>query len=1526
MNDSQPPTSLLDQGESIPIAGLNPDASDQENRVVHGTITITWPFSIVTKSIAFLLAERDFRLRRENGQVRVRFHGAAAKAISDASLGAGDEIRVSLKGVQWEKNETQTQVAGSTLAWQLEFTNRLVIGIRRPNTEQETLLDIDVPAAEPETTADGQVESTDPIDIDTILEEPATPSPEPTLPAKRNASSTLDPFEYASPAFLKRARVSYGSLFEGGLDIFDEDITKKTKSKKRSRFSMPGNAWRYTSQSPSPEPGDVLEESEEEEPQTNGKSQSNGDIEDTHMDTPSRPAMVDQGSQTADVDFTPMASVQVYAESRPSFGFTQMTPTPFARTKPFGADNPVMDQPLHFEGDSTTPHGMPPESHQNLLTEQPAPMDTDMAFSFTPQTVLFPQASAFFPAQDDVPGSPSRATGVDDYPAELLDADPTPSNPVDTLMGFTAHGPQPVAAHQNPFSTEPVLDSAFTTTAHSQNPWAAELPGSGSANASSDAENPVEILSSSPLRQDSRDSSEDRQVSPSRENTGMDVTADASPEPKLEDPASEAEYYRDGGDEPGDDYDLRKYSRAHDDDDDIETSEEERDANDDDPGAQIMNPEEDDLDVDQDVANQEGYPDDVSDEYEEEMYEERFEGDRQSYEGSEDDAEGEYYSDEEDYTDDEENEEEEEEAQTHPPAAPIAREPVFIDLLSDSEDEDEPAPKEEPEATLKEDSREELREEVEHESEEHDSRSEDEDEAKANPENAEEKKFSPVPEERGEAEDLEADEEMVEQVQSPPKPAEEPSTLTTEETGEDTETKHIAEETTQMEKTSAPTSPAPKDSSPDQDEAAEVPMTSEEIKDGEGPSHIQESAENQEPSAASYDVEMDAPTLTEVSDKPDDGAIAPEDTTRMDSPDETSPAVVEEAGEAMDVDALLDAPQEDAAKPTETDNVEAIENSVVVSDEVQTTVTDAQEDTLTSLQVTAAQEESLTLPQKTSKNNAEPSNIESAEDSSGESDAEAGEAQEFHDAVMQDAPSEDVLGKPTTDAAVAEDAVGHPAKDGQISPPPTQIPQAQTLQEDNITISVHEHDQLLPTPGETQVIEVEMSDTLQTVTYDDQADEEDANPEDQIMAEILQHSPVKQDIHLPKESIAFSPAASQTELSAPTEQVDETHERAASQSESVPESAVGKSSRPRRYKPSRASDDNDREDPSMALIAATPATGPTDSGSKHSSPAPAPAGPSSKTRSKTHDDPSIQLAGGLEQAETKNKRKRKAADNESIASLDNSPTGSQRVLRSMTADYDDPSLLLAKGSSPSARQTRRHKTPDLKRETPRRETRSVSRSFQLQEESPDVSFASLISPSIAGSFATVPEDGEEDVKSLKLRLVKNLRTDLPDFLSLKKLTGNINKMVDVLAVVTQTPPQPHRPKNGPRDFMLTLTLTDPSTAPTQVRVAHIFRPHLASLPDVESGDIVLLRRFKVVSMKGRDFGIRSEDSSSWAVSKPNDEQVLSQVKGPPVETTPEEIAHAKGLRHWWSLQDDNAMNKIETASRKVTEAGKENTK
>ncbi|KAJ4249493.1 hypothetical protein NW762_012350 [Fusarium torreyae] len=1567
MTDAQPTNSLLQQGDPTPIAQLDPDVSDQEKRVVDGTITITWPFSILNKSIAFLLAERDFRLRRENGQVRIRFHGAAAKAIADASLGAGDDIRVSLQGVKWEKNETHTQVAGSTLAWQLEFTNRLMISIRRAESEQETLLNIDAPVEEPEPTANGQIESTDTVDTVTPIPEPATPtpqSPETILPAKRNAASTLDPHEYASPAFLKRARVSYGSLFEGGLDMFDEDVTKTTKSKKRTRFSLPANTWRYTSQSPSPEPDDVPEEEDEAAPQANGVSQQNDDVEDTPMATPPRPAMIDQGCQTVNVDFTPMASVQVLAESRPTFGFTQSTPTPLPRTRPFGTDESFTNQPFQA---STTPHDIQHGPHSDLLGQAPGDMDTEMAFSFTPQTMLFPQAPSFFPAEhvhNAGPDSPSRAPRAEDYPAEFLDADQL-SNTVDTQANLAAHESpinHPTATHQNPFGTEPAPGSSFTAiTQPSQSAWTTEMPSEPhSAAASADAENPMEILSSSPFReQGSRESSEDRQSSPSMENTDRNTTADVSPEPALEQPASEAEHYRDGGDELGDDYDLRKYSRTHDDDDDVETSEEEPDVNNDDPDTQIMNPEEDDTDIDEDVENEEeGDIDEAPDEYEEEMYEQRYEGEGEEYDGSEGDAEGEYYSDEEGYYDDEE--EEDEDAEPRPSAAPTSQEPVFISLLSDSEDDEpaakpEPKPAPEPEVARASEGEQEL-------------------EPTKEPEQPEEAKSLPVPESKEEIEDTKPDEEMSEEdsqslFQS--RAEQQPSSPDKKETDQAAEMKDVENEqkiqsedeqeqvsatpgidvthtatVSEGDKNNGPSHPKEvvEGEQPSEDSSAEAQLS---MTEG-SPQHEQE-FEPEEPSpveAESRDIDMNqAPALVEESKVPEKEDVASqEEPTGTNPPDDTHSIVVEQSTEVMDVDAPSEVPREDAAEPMEIAVVETIDTSIVVSEEIRGTITEVSQRASASNEVVLAQEESLTQPHETLADGVEPSDVPTVgglfegsvgatpDDQVVETSGSRGlEPVESHDTIMQDASME-ITTEPDSQPADPVDNMGNTdktgeantdksAKDGQMSPPPTEASQTQTFQDHNDLLSNNEHGDHLPTPGETQqVIEVEVVDALNTTTGNE-ADEDDAGPEDQIMTEILQHSPTQQDTIRSKNSITSSPAKSQVKSPPRTKLADEPHETASRNAEPASESIVAKPLRSRRHKSTKSSEHLDQEDPSIALITATPVAKTADSGSKQSSPA----GSGSKTRSKTNrDDPSIQLAGGSAQAEGKNRRKRKATDDESIVSVENSSPGSQRVLRPRN-DHGDPSILLAKGSSPTTRQTRSHKTPDPKRETPRRETRSVSRSFQQRDDSPNASFASLKSPSIAGSTATVPE--EENVKTLKLQLLKSLRTNLPDFLSLKMLSRNsIDKMTDVLAVATQTPPHPHRPKHGPRDFMLTLSLTDPSTAPTQVRVAHIFRPHLASLPEVEAGDVVLLRRVKVVSMKGRGFGVRSEDSSSWAVSKPNGEQVLDQVKGPPIETTPEEIEYAKGLRHWWSLQDDSAMDKIEAASRKVTEAGKENAK
>jgi hypothetical protein len=117
---SQPPT---------PIAQLNPDLPDQPSRVVRGEITITWPYSSVNKTFAFLLAESDVRLRRARGQVRIELRGPCAKAASESGLGAGDELLFSLEGVVWAKDESPGRIPGARVEWQLQFSEKLILQV-----------------------------------------------------------------------------------------------------------------------------------------------------------------------------------------------------------------------------------------------------------------------------------------------------------------------------------------------------------------------------------------------------------------------------------------------------------------------------------------------------------------------------------------------------------------------------------------------------------------------------------------------------------------------------------------------------------------------------------------------------------------------------------------------------------------------------------------------------------------------------------------------------------------------------------------------------------------------------------------------------------------------------------------------------------------------------------------------------------------------------------------------------------------------------------------------------------------------------------------------------------------------------------------------------------------------------------------------------------------------------------------------------------------------------------------------------
>jgi hypothetical protein len=176
------------------------------------------------------------------------------------------------------------------------------------------------------------------------------------------------------------------------------------------------------------------------------------------------------------------------------------------------------------------------------------------------------------------------------------------------------------------------------------------------------------------------------------------------------------------------------------------------------------------------------------------------------------------------------------------------------------------------------------------------------------------------------------------------------------------------------------------------------------------------------------------------------------------------------------------------------------------------------------------------------------------------------------------------------------------------------------------------------------------------------------------------------------------------------------------------------------------------------------------------------------------------------------------------------------------------------------------------------------------------------------------------VTSAKLKLVRHLRDELPDLTTLKVLRQHTGKSLDVMGVVTMSPAEPQRAKGGPREYMMSFTITDHSIGPIAAAEVQLYRPHKESLPKVKMGDVVLLRNFGVLALKGKGFGLRTNDGSSWAVFDREDEP--AQIKGPPVEYGDGEKLFAGYLREWFALLDEKARGRLETANQKIIDAGK----
>lgn len=161
--------------------------------------------------------------------------------------------------------------------------------------------------------------------------------------------------------------------------------------------------------------------------------------------------------------------------------------------------------------------------------------------------------------------------------------------------------------------------------------------------------------------------------------------------------------------------------------------------------------------------------------------------------------------------------------------------------------------------------------------------------------------------------------------------------------------------------------------------------------------------------------------------------------------------------------------------------------------------------------------------------------------------------------------------------------------------------------------------------------------------------------------------------------------------------------------------------------------------------------------------------------------------------------------------------------------------------------------------------------------------------------ATTIANGQIIAKSLHpVPSAVGLRTRLSYFSPLATLQDHFATVIDVLATVASTTPM-QRSKSSPKDYHVTLNITDPSSDSSYTTV-QIFRPFKEALPVVSEGAAILLRNFKVQSQKHR-FILVSTASSAWAVFEIGQSV---QINGPPVEIGAEERGFAKGLVQWWA--------------------------
>lgn len=374
---SQDPAAASIEKRQISIAQISSDLPDPSHAEIRGIITLLWPYSSLTKSLALNLAESDVRLRSEKGQVKISFTGSLGRFVGTQGLGIDDQLVLSLEGADFVKTVPRDS---RDVGWELRYASILrgrIIG----RLDGEVVVD-----------HEAQDEEAAPVVPGPVVAE--VPSPPRSPPRNRVSAIQNDDGEWSSPAFIKRARLSYGSLMSHDFDNFiGEDGSIPGKGRKKARFEpRKSGTWRYQSESrsPSPEAEDTaMAEPELEKPkpvmtemacQTDDLSYDEAAVQEyfrrsqaigheARQDGPPQHILQDEGVQTMfDGDEPEMFSPITVSGHQPSMTAFGNPPVPLfaqAQAELQGSTTPSGEPPIQL---STTPSEPLPEQYQALVS------------------------------------------------------------------------------------------------------------------------------------------------------------------------------------------------------------------------------------------------------------------------------------------------------------------------------------------------------------------------------------------------------------------------------------------------------------------------------------------------------------------------------------------------------------------------------------------------------------------------------------------------------------------------------------------------------------------------------------------------------------------------------------------------------------------------------------------------------------------------------------------------------------------------------------------------------------------------------------------------------------------------------------------------------------------------------------------------------------------------------------------------------------------------------------------------------